>query len=502
MSSANPSGSEKLCICCHEQYSGDIVSCPKDGTTLTELDRDNLVGTLFVDKYEMLDIIGGGGMGMVYRAKHSLMNRIVAIKVLHRQAATSSDALKRFQVESQAASALSMPNILTVYDFGLSSQGQPYMVMDYLDGQSLDDIINAEGRLPLHRAVDVFIQICNAMEHAHEKGILHRDIKPSNVVLVNFEGQPDFVKIVDFGIAKLLNPADPNSGNLTKTGEVFGSPMYMSPEQWKGGTLDCRTDIYSLGAVMYRCLSGQPMFNCPDVVQLMYNQVTELPESFASKGVLLPPEIERIVFKSLAKNPAERFQSMKELMQALRQFKASMSARIDAVESGDRSSIVQTERTRTLAAIAPEHGNQDTTSMPLNMVPSSVDSMTDAKVSKSIHSKQIALFSVLIVTLIAGSISTVSFLQSRSPQPQSTQNNTLPLSSGQKSEPAKIDNHVPSKDSDAIPSPAAPVNHQAPKRKTENRKLPSRAHKRTEPVKSHAYRGGIKNAIKHFLDRL
>ena len=139
-------------------------------------------------------------------------------------------------------------------------------------------------------------------------------------MLIDIEGQSDFVKIVDFGIAKLLN-ADPDSGNLTRTGEVFGSPAYMSPEQWKGHKLDARADIYSLGAVMYRCLSGKSMFEADDILQLMYKQVTEMPSSFASLGVSLPTEIEQIVFKAIEKDPANRYQSMRELMAVLSQFK-------------------------------------------------------------------------------------------------------------------------------------------------------------------------------------
>ncbi len=327
---ANRDDLRKLCICCHDQFPSTLATCPNDGTTLTEINRDDFVGTVFADKYEMLDIIGGGGMGMVYRAKHQLMNRIVAIKILHKENVTSNDALKRFQIEAQAASALSMPNIISVYDFGVAPSGQPYMVMDYLDGQSISDVLGTDGRFHLERALHIFIQICDALAHAHAKSIIHRDIKPSNIVLINLEGQQDFVKIVDFGIAKLLN-ADPDSGNLTRTGEVFGSPAYMSPEQWKGHKLDARADIYSLGAVMYRCLSGTTMFEADDVLQLMYKQVTEMPASFASLGVHLPTEIEQIVFKAIEKDPANRYQSMRELTAVLSQFKQTLST-TDTVE--------------------------------------------------------------------------------------------------------------------------------------------------------------------------
>ncbi|MBI2810721.1 MAG: serine/threonine protein kinase [Candidatus Melainabacteria bacterium] len=505
MTSANLSGSEKLCICCHEEYSGDLVVCPKDGTTLTELQRDNLVGTLFVDKYEMLDIIGGGGMGVVYRAKHCLMNRIVAIKVLHRHAATNGDALKRFQVESQAASALSMPNILTVYDFGLSSAGQPYMVMDYLDGKSLDDIINSEGSVPLSRAIDIFIQICNAMEHAHAKGIIHRDIKPSNVVLVNWEGQPDFVKIVDFGIAKLLNQSDSNSGNLTRTGEVFGSPMYMSPEQWKGQKLDCRTDIYSLGAVMYRCLVGRPLFDCPDVVQLMYKQVTELPESFASMGVLLPAQIEQIVFRSLAKDPSQRFQSMKELMEALSQFKESMVAGTDQVNprlQSNKSTVNPSELTRTIVAAESERFSETTSPLPSDMVqPGNSDKVVFESTAAPQLKRNIG-FGALIGLSIAALIAVVLFLQ---PHPSSVPHGlstTNSLTSEENREPMKVNASTASKEPDSKPNLPAQSVHQEPKRNIAIRKSSPPPHKHIAVRSSSHHSGGLKNAIKRFLQKL
>jgi serine/threonine-protein kinase len=280
--------------------------------------QDNLCGTVLGNKYELLEVIGSGGMGLVYRARHNMMNRIVAIKVLNKAHITDTASLKRFQIEAQAASALSMPHVLTVFDFGVAIDGQPYMVMDLLQGPSLDKVLETEGKLSTERALRICIQVCDGLAHAHSKGIIHRDIKPSNIILVQNEEQPDFVKIVDFGIAKLLNPTDPELAGLTRTGEVFGSPLYMSPEQWHAQKLDARTDIYSLGAVMYRTLCGRFMFDKSDVVQLMYKHISQMPRPFADFGVDVPESVEAIVFKALAKQPDNRFQSMSEMSQALR----------------------------------------------------------------------------------------------------------------------------------------------------------------------------------------
>lgn len=310
--------SRKACIACSREFTGVESVCPHDGTILTPLVTDELVGTVLAERYEILESIGGGGMGQVYKARHTLMNRIVAIKVLHRHLISSGDALKRFQLEAQAASCLSLPNILTIYDFGIASNGQPFMVMDYLEGTSLSSVLKAEGRLSIDRAVAIFNQACAGLAHAHKKGVIHRDLKPSNIMLVDYGEQRDFVKIVDFGIAKLLNQTDAEM-NLTKTGEVFGSPLYMSPEQCRGKGMDARSDIYSLGCVMYRTISGSPVFEGEDVIELFYKQVHELPVPFAEAcpDVKVPPELEAIIFKCLHKYPEERWATMEELQLAL-----------------------------------------------------------------------------------------------------------------------------------------------------------------------------------------
>lgn len=315
---------QKLCICCHREFPASLTVCPDDGTALVKLNEDSLVGTVFVDKYEILNVIGGGGMGKVYRAKHRYMKRVVAIKVLHNAQMSSGNAIKRFQIEAQAASTLSQQNITTIFDFGTGPGAQPFMVMDYLDGPSLDALVENEGKINADRALHIFIQITRALAHAHGKGIVHRDIKPSNIVLINFEGDRDFVKLVDFGIAKLLNPSDIEGENLTRTGEVFGSVQYMSPEQCRGQKLDTRTDMYSLGAVIYFALAGRPMFDDLEALRIAYKHVTELPASFQSIGVEVAPALEAIIFKTLAKEPDNRYQSMSDLLSALEQYESTL----------------------------------------------------------------------------------------------------------------------------------------------------------------------------------
>ncbi len=315
---------KRACIVCGKEYEGEETVCPEDRTPLTPLSSERTTGAVIADRYEILSTIGTGGMGVVYKARHRLMKRVVAIKMLHAQYVSTASTLRRFQQEAQAASSLNHPHILTVYDFGLTEDGQPYLVMDFLEGRTLAEVLTEEGNLPVERAVDIFTQACAGLSHAHQKGIIHRDIKPSNIMLVTLDDRPDFVKIVDFGIAKILSMEGgaAESDHLTRTGEVFGSPLYMSPEQCRGKELDPRTDIYSLGCVLYRTLTGAAPFMGQDQLECMFKHVNETPSPFSEvcPDLNLPAGLEKVVFKALAKNPGERYQTMHDFRQALGMF--------------------------------------------------------------------------------------------------------------------------------------------------------------------------------------
>lgn len=280
---------------------------------------DELIETIFCERYKIIDVLGGGGMGKVYHAQHLLMQRPVAIKILHAKLSNDIAALKRFRVEAQFASSLSHPNILSIHDFGVSGEGNPYMVMDYLEGQNLTTLLESKTRLSAVRAINIFTQICSALGHAHAKGIIHRDVKPSNIMLVPFENRRDFVKIVDFGIAKFLNSDDPGIEQLTRTGEIFGSPLYMSPEQCRGKELDTRADIYSLGAVMYLAVTGKPIFATSAALETMFKHVQEAPATFsqAAPDADIPAALEAVVFRCLEKDPDNRYQRMADVKDAL-----------------------------------------------------------------------------------------------------------------------------------------------------------------------------------------
>ena len=280
---------------------------------LVDQNSDPLLGQLFAEHYEILSILGTGGMSVVYKARHKLLDRIVAIKLLHGQA--DDLAIARFKIEAKAASSLNHPNIITIYDFGISNT-QAFLVMDCLNGTDLSEVLAKDKRIQVDRAIRIFRQTCEGLEHAHKKGIVHRDLKPSNLCLIRGEDGGELVKIVDFGIAKLLTQDGKQTTQLTQTGDVFGSPLYMSPEQCLGKPLDIRTDIYSLGCVMYESLTGLPPHNGDTAFNTMTMHVNEVPSEFSKVApeAHINKSVEAIVFRCLEKKPESRYQAVSEIL--------------------------------------------------------------------------------------------------------------------------------------------------------------------------------------------
>jgi len=310
---------DKICLECNREYTGIIAFCPHDNAQLFSRVKDPLIGTMLAGKYEILDVLGHGGMGVVYKAHDSLMDRVVAIKILHAQLVSDSMSVKRFQQESKAASRLRHPHVITTFDFGISPTGQPYIVMDFLDGEPLSEVIKRDGNVPVERGIRILSQTCDALDHAHKQGVIHRDLKPSNIVLCKFDGQTDFVRVVDFGVAKLIG-GNQEGQRLTQAGEVCGSPVYMSPEQCIGADLDRRSDIYSMGIVIYETLTGRLPIIGKTMVDTMTRHISEIPPRFNAvrPDLYIPERLESVVFKALAKDPAHRHQSMEELMTDLK----------------------------------------------------------------------------------------------------------------------------------------------------------------------------------------
>ncbi|MBP9092202.1 protein kinase [bacterium] len=287
-----------------------------------DLDIDPYLGTIFNGKYELVELIGGGGSGLVYRAKQLNIGSSVALKVLHSRAMAQSDTLSRFQREARVTAMLSHPNIVAVRDFGVAEQGQPFLVMEFVDGASLAEYLKQYGRPPLREVIDIFSQACCGLEHAHQKEIVHRDIKPSNLMLIHNGDEGVIVKLVDFGLARSFNVNQ--ADQITQIGDVLGSPAYMSPEQARGELLDRRTDIYSLGCALFETLQGNPPFNGKDSVDILVQQITTDAPEMTLDGLapVLQVKLNKIVAKCLSKDKDHRYQSAAELKEALGQVMA------------------------------------------------------------------------------------------------------------------------------------------------------------------------------------
>lgn len=312
----------KICLACNREFQEPGLStCPHDGTSLIALkSEDEFIGQTLAGKYDVTEQIGKGGMGVVYKANQQMLDRVVAIKMLQAELVSDENSNKRFQQEAKAASCLSHPHIITLYDYGvLQGGGQPYLVMEYLEGVPLIDEIRGRGPLDPFRAVKIFSEVADGLYHAHTQGIVHRDLKPSNIILVERDGDPDFVKIVDFGLAKLMPWSGKESQHLTKTGEVFGSPIYMSPEQCMGKTLGPTSDIYSLGITLFEALVGTPPFRGSNSIQTASMHMQSPRPRFSEKNpaISLPENLERVVLKTIEKEPDDRFQNMAEFKDAL-----------------------------------------------------------------------------------------------------------------------------------------------------------------------------------------
>ena len=263
---------------------------------------DEMTGQVVAGKFEILSQIGSGGMSIVYKARHLQLAKVVALKILKSSRLQNAKDIQRFQKEAQAATALNHPNIVGVREFGLDDSSHPYIVMDYVDGSALSDLIKDKA-LSCERALQIGSQLCAALAHAHEKGIVHRDMKPENVLIGRSADGSELPMIVDFGIARIID--EEQRSRLTQTGEVFGTPAYMSPEQSRGNPVDRKSDIYSLGCMLYEMLSGRQPFQAdsPLVMLMKHNSETPAPIEGVSA------EIQSVLFKAMEKDPLNRFES-------------------------------------------------------------------------------------------------------------------------------------------------------------------------------------------------
>ncbi|MFN8656221.1 MAG: serine/threonine-protein kinase [Candidatus Obscuribacterales bacterium] len=276
-----------------------------------------------IDQYVLVEPLGQGGMGLIFKAEQRRIKRFVAVKLLSPDHMSNEVSLKRLQREATSMANLKHPHIATLFDMVISKEAQPYLIMELIEGISLKQQLRDHGKLTPQRAVNILLQVCEAMEYAHANGLIHRDLKPDNIMLTS-DVRPDFVKILDFGIAK---SAEPNTEALTHQGQMIGSPLYMSPEQCVGKALpDQRTDIYSLGVILYECLTGDVPFRGQSFVETAYLKSTEQPAPFP-EDLKYCPQLESITLACLAPTPDDRPASMtvvrEQLEQVRRQFEGT-----------------------------------------------------------------------------------------------------------------------------------------------------------------------------------
>ncbi len=278
--------------------------------------QDQLVGQLLAGKYKILKKIGEGGMGSVYIANQEPIDRKVAVKVLLGKLAEDEIAVKRFEQEAKAISKMQHPNTVTIYDFGHTGEDEGerlYIVMEYLKGRTLTQVLRNDGQIAAPRSARIIRQVCASLADAHQAGIIHRDLKPDNIFLTEVGEDKDWVKVLDFGVAKLADAE--GAGTLTQTGMIFGTPKYMSPEQAEGRPIDYRADIYALGVVLYELLVGRPPFIADTPVGLLLKHISEPPPAFQKvrPDLEIDPRMEAIVMKALEKIPDRRHQMVSDL---------------------------------------------------------------------------------------------------------------------------------------------------------------------------------------------
>jgi tRNA A-37 threonylcarbamoyl transferase component Bud32 len=308
------------CPTCHSQY--DPVGaryCSHCGTDIRPAGADDgadaWIGKIIDGRYRVQARVGTGGMGAVYRVEHVRMGKVAAMKVLHRELAKEDQITKRFRREVEVVAHLNHPNIVQTFDFG-THDGLMYLIMEYVRGEDLGAIVKRDGPLAATRAMALGMQICSALDEAHNLGVVHRDLKPENVVCVRRRDE-EHAKVLDFGLAKLRER--PDLGEITGAGNLIGTPYYMSPEQVRSENVDHRTDIYSLGAMLYRVITGEFPFEGNSPMGIMSKHLTDdvIPPSERVPELRLSPEVDRIVLRAMARNPAHRYASAGEMRREL-----------------------------------------------------------------------------------------------------------------------------------------------------------------------------------------
>ena len=281
---------------------------------------DAHIGRVLCGRYRIDSVIGAGGFGVVFRATHLAVSQPVALKLMLGEHVSNASQVARFEREAMSVSRLRAPNTIRVFDFGRDEHGNLFIVMELLAGRPLSSVLAEAGALSPRRVAAIGVQIAKSLAEAHEAGIVHRDLKPDNIFLADLPGEEDYVKVLDFGIAKLVGEQDAGQNELTRQGAIIGTPTYMSPEQARGAPVDAKSDLYSFGVVLFRMLAGRPPFEAPSLITLAFMHNDEAPPDLAALGRPedpIPAELVALVGQLLEKDPAARPASARALINAL-----------------------------------------------------------------------------------------------------------------------------------------------------------------------------------------
>jgi tRNA A-37 threonylcarbamoyl transferase component Bud32 len=313
------------CPTCNGRFN-EGTFCPKDGTALLPdgEQKQTMIGQVIGGRYRLSKLLGQGGMGEVYLAQHIHITKKVAVKLLHPEIGSNQEAVARFRQEAQSASSIGHDNIVTIDDFGTMPDGRVYLCMEFLQGQAMSDLMQAPGGLDLATTIDLMSQVCDGLAVAHDKDIIHRDMKPENVFVTRRSDGSLLAKILDFGIAKVTG--NEGNENLTKTGTVFGTPHYMSPEQAMGQKVDARADVYSVGVMLFELTTGQVPFKAESFMGILSQHIVKPPPapSSVNPNRRVPPSLEELILKAMSKEVDRRYANMREIRAALMEVRAGL----------------------------------------------------------------------------------------------------------------------------------------------------------------------------------
>jgi hypothetical protein len=370
---------------------------------------DPLIGRVLEGRYLIEKVLGEGGMGVVYRAKHTMLGKSLAVKVLRAEVSKDSEIVQRFRQEAQSATEIGNEHIIDISDFGTMPDGATYFVMEYLDGIAITKALEIERPISAARTVRIAKQICTALGAAHSANIVHRDLKPDNIYLVKRSNDTDFVKVLDFGIAKVGGA----TSKLTRAGAVFGTPHYMSPEQCAGTEVDQRTDIYALGIILYEMVTGRVPFDADNLMGILTKHLYEKP--LAPRELLptseIPPALESVIMKALEKNREQRYQTMQEMREDL-----------ERIEQGLVPTAVTDASERAAAGALAPAPFANTQRSPAGAVAPAEDPP-----QKSSSKLPLLLGGALLLVLVGGGVAAVAFRGNGDPPPSAAQPTPPPV---------------------------------------------------------------------------